>query len=347
MKIHSPRCLRNACLLLACLQAPWVWSQSVTGAGATFPAPAYAKWAETYNNSSAVKVNYQPIGSSGGIKQIDAKTVDFGATDAPLKDDELARKGQVQFPTLIGGVVPVVNIRGVEPGQLRLTGAVLADIYLGKVNRWSDPAIKALNPSLPLPDAQITPVYRTDGSGTTFIFTNYLSKVSPDWKNKAGEGPTIAWPTGSGGRGNLGVAAVVSRIQNAIGYVEYAYVKQGRLKHTLVQNAAGQYVEPSAEAFRQASTGVDWSASSYQVLTQQPAPQAWPITGASFVLVYARPDKPEQAAQVLRFFHWGLNQGDKQVAELGYAPLPKAVVALIENQWAQVRDAAGQPLVFK
>jgi phosphate transport system substrate-binding protein len=339
--------LRSICLAAVCMQAALVFSQNVTGAGATFPAPAYARWAESYSQSSAVKVNYQPIGSSGGIKQIDSKTVDFGATDAPLKDDELAKKGQVQFPTLIGGVVPVVNVRGIEAGQLRLTGSVLADIYLGKVTRWTDPAIKALNPTLPLPDAQITPVFRTDGSGTTFIFTNYLSKVSPEWKNKAGEGANIAWPTGSGGRGNLGVAAVVSRIQNAIGYVEHAYVKQGRLKHALVQNAAGQYIEPSTESFRQASTGVDWASSSYQILTQQPAPQAWPITGASFVLLYAKHEKPEQAAQVLRFFHYGLTQGDKQVAELGYAPLPKEVVNLVEKQWSQVRDAAGQPIAFK
>lgn len=324
------------------------WAQTVTGAGATFPAPAYAKWAEAYNKNTQVRVNYQPIGSSGGIKQIDSKTVDFGATDAPLKDDELARKGQIQFPTLIGGVVPVLNVRGIKPGQLRLTGSVLADIYLGKITRWSDPAIAALNPQLPLPDALITPVFRTDGSGTTYIFTNYLSKVNADWKNKVGESTTIGWPTGSGGRGNVGVAAVVSRVQNAIGYVEYAYVKQGRLTYALVQNAAGAWVEPSTSAFSAAAAGVDWAASTSQMLTQSAQKDAWPITGATFILMYKKPEKTDTAGEALKFFHWALNEGSQMAVELGYAPMPAPVIAAVaSNQWANVQGTDGKPLAFK
>jgi len=344
----TPALARLASLSLCALflLAP-ATAQTITGAGATFPAPAYAKWAEAYNKLGEVKINYQPIGSSGGIKQIDSRTVDFGATDAPLRDDELARKAQIQFPTLIGGVVPVVNVRGIQPGQLRLTGALLADIYLGKVTRWSDPAIQSLNPQLALPDAAITPVFRTDGSGTTFIFSNYLSKVNPDWKAKVGEGTTIGWPVGSGGRGNVGVAAVVSRIQNSIGYVEYAYVKQGRLTHALVQNAAGAWVEPSIAAFSAASSGVDWTASYSHMLTNQAAPQAWPITGATFILMYSKPENPANAAQALRFFHWGLTQGDAMATELGYATLPDSVVGSIEKLWTQVRDTTGKPVAYR
>ncbi|WP_382160909.1 phosphate ABC transporter substrate-binding protein PstS [Hydrogenophaga sp. ANAO-22] len=328
---------------------PWmaVHAQEITGAGATFPAPAYSQWAEAYKTAQGARVNYQPIGSSGGIRQIDARTVDFGATDAPLKDDELARKGQIQFPTLIGGVVPVVNLRGIAPGQLRLTGALLSDIYMGKVTRWSDPAIQALNPQLPLPDTAISPIFRSDGSGTTFIFTNYLSKVSADWKSRVGEGTSVSWPVGNGGRGNIGVAALVSRMPNSIGYVEYAYVKQARMTHALVQNAAGAYVAPGTEAFQAASQGVDWKTSHSHMLTHQPSPEAWPITGATFVLMYARPDNVAHAAQALRFFHWGLTQGAPMVTSLGYASLPKAVVDSIEARWAEVRDPAGQPVAYK
>lgn len=322
-------------------------AQDITGAGATFPAPAYAKWADAYKAAGNPRINYQPIGSSGGVRQIDGRTVDFGATDAPLKDDELARKGQIQFPTLIGGVVPVVNLRGIGPGQLRLTGAVLGDIYLGKISRWSDPAIQLLNPQLALPDTVISPVFRSDGSGTTFIFTNYLSKVNADWKTRIGEGTSVGWPTGAGGRGNIGVAAIVSRVPNSIGYVEYAYVKQARMSHALVQNASGAFVEPGADAFRAASTGVDWTASYSHMLTQQPAATAWPITGATFVLMYARPENTAHAAQALRFFHWGLTQGEAMTTSLGYAALPKSVVDSIESLWAQVRDPAGKPVAYK
>ena len=322
-------------------------AQDITGAGATFPAPAYAKWADAYKSAAEVKVNYQAIGSSGGIRQIDGRTVDFGATDAPLKDDELARKGQIQFPTLIGGVVPVVNLRGINPGQLRLTGAILGDIYLGKVTRWSDPAIQALNPQLPLPDTAITPVFRSDGSGTSFIVTNYQSKVNADWKARIGEGTQVGWPTGSGGRGNVGVAAIVARTPNAIGYVEYAYVKQAKLNFALLQNASGAFVAPGTDAFRAASTGVDWTTSHAHMLTQQPAADAWPITGATFVLMYAKPDNAANAAQTLRFFHWGLTKGEAMTTDLGYAALPKPVVDSIESLWARVRDPSGKAVAYK
>ncbi|MES2840049.1 MAG: phosphate ABC transporter substrate-binding protein PstS [Pseudomonadota bacterium] len=322
-------------------------AQDITGAGATFPAPAYAKWADAYKTTAEVKVNYQAIGSSGGIRQIDGRTVDFGATDAPLKDDELARKGQIQFPTLIGGVVPVVNLRGINPGQLRLTGAILGDIYLGKITRWSDPVIQALNPQLPLPDTTITPVFRSDGSGTSFIFTNYLGKVNAEWKSRIGEGTQVGWPTGTGGRGNVGVAAIVSRTPNAIGYVEYAYVKQAKLNYAQLQNASGAFVAPGTDAFRAASTGVDWSTSHSHMLTEQPAAEAWPITGATFVLMYAKPDNVAHAAQALRFFHWGMTKGETMTTDLGYAALPKFVVDSVESLWARVRDPSGKSVAYK
>lgn len=331
-----------------CLQVSSAGAQQqLTGAGATFPAPAYAKWADAFSKLTQTQVNYQAIGSSGGIRQIDGKTVDFGATDAPLKDEELARKGQVQFPTLIGGVVPVVNVRGIAPGQLRLSGSVLADIYLGKINRWSDPAIRTLNPQLTLPDAVITPVFRTDGSGTTFIFTNYLSKTSADWKDKVGESTTIGWPIGSGGRGNIGVAALVSRIPNSIGYVEYAYVKQGRMSHALVQNAAGAWPEPSTSAFSAAANGVDWKSSHYQILTNAPSPDAWPITGATFILMQVKPERADKSSLALRFFHWSLTEGSEMAVGLGYATLPKDVLPTVESTWAKILGPDGKPLTYK
>ncbi len=339
--IHTTRALLLAMCAAAAIGAN---AQDITGAGATFPAPAYAKWAEAFSRETGIKVNYQAIGSSGGIRQIDSRTVDFGATDAPLKDEELERKSQLQFPALIGGVVPVVNLRGVKPGELRLTGAVLADIYMGKLTRWSDPAIKALNPNLPLPDATIAPVYRSDGSGTTFIFTNYLSKVSSDWRSRIGEGATVGWPLGTGGRGNPGVAALVARVSNSIGYVEYAYVQQSRLTHAIVQNAAGQWVAPGTDAFRAASTGVDWNASSGQMLTQQASPEAWPITGATFVLMPRKPERPEQAANSLRFFHWAFHNGADLAQSLGYAALPPAVASTLVTRWEGITGADGKPL---
>lgn len=343
--LATPTAMKRALLLALCAGAATAaLAQEITGAGATFPAPAYAKWAEAFHRETGIKVNYQAIGSSGGIRQIDSRTVDFGASDAPQKDEDLERKSQLQFPALIGGVVPVVNLRGIKPGELRLTGAVLADIYLGKLTRWSDPAIKALNPNLPLPDATIAPMYRSDGSGTTYIFTNYLSKLSTDWRERIGESATVGWPLGTGGRGNPGVAALVARVSNSIGYVEYAYVQQSRLTHAIVQNAAGQWVAPGTEAFRAAAAGVDWTASSNQMLTQQPAPGAWPITGATFVLMPRKPDRAEQATNSLRFFHWAFNNGAELAQALGYAALPPAVVSTLLSRWDGITGADGKPL---
>ncbi|MBL8334144.1 MAG: phosphate ABC transporter substrate-binding protein PstS, partial [Rubrivivax sp.] len=261
-------------------------AQDVTGAGATFPAPVYAKWADAYNKATGARINYQSVGSGAGIRQIKAKTVDFGATDMPLKDEELAKDGMVQFPTVIGGVVPVVNIAGVAPGQIRLTGELLGDIYLGKITRWNDAALTALNPGVKLPDAAISVVRRADGSGTTFIFTNYLSKVNAEWKAKVGEGTAVNWPTGAGGKGNEGVAAFVQRLPNSIGYVEYAYVKQNKMNFTLMKNRDGQFVAPSDDAFKAAAAGADWNKTFYQITTDQPGKAAWPLTNPTYILMY-------------------------------------------------------------
>ncbi|WP_332815610.1 phosphate ABC transporter substrate-binding protein PstS [Ramlibacter sp.] len=323
-------------------------AQEVTGAGASFPAPLYAKWAADYNKATGVKINYQSVGSGAGLRQIDAKTVDFGASDAPVKDEDLARKGQIQFPTVIGGVVPVVNIKGIAAGQLRLSGPVLGDIYLGKISKWSDPAIKALNPSLNLPDAAIAPVRRADGSGTSFLFTNYLSKVNPEWKAKVGEGTAVNWPAGAGGKGNEGVAAFVGRLPNSIGYVEYAYVKQNRMNYALMQNSAGQFVAPDDTAFKAAAAGAEWSKSFYQILTNQPGAQAWPITGATFILMHKVQDKPEQAAAALKFFDWAYANGDATAESLDYVPMPAAVKDQIRKLWAsEVKDGSGKNIALR
>jgi phosphate transport system substrate-binding protein len=323
-------------------------AQDVTGAGASFPAPLYAKWAADYNKATSVRINYQSVGSGAGVRQIEARTVAFGASDAPLKDEELAAKGLVQFPMVIGGVVPVVNIKGVAPGQLRLNGQVLGDIYLGKVAKWTDPAIKALNPSLNLPDAPIAPVRRADGSGTSFIFTNYLSKVNADWKSKVGEGTAVNWPTGAGGKGNEGVAAFVGRLPNSIGYVEYAYVKQNRMAYALMQNAGGQFVAPEDKAFKAAAAGADWSKSTYQILTNQPGAESWPITGATFILMHRQQDKPQQAAAAVKFFEWAYQNGDKTADDLDYVPMPAAVKAQVEKLWnTELKDGSGKPIAWK
>lgn len=317
-------------------------AQEVTGAGASFPAPLYSKWAADYNKATGVKINYQSVGSGAGLRQIEAKTVDFGASDAPLKDDELAKKGLMQFPTVIGGVIPVVNIKGIAPGQLRLNGQLLGDIFLGKITKWNDAAIKALNPSLPLPDAAIAPVRRADGSGTTFIFTNYLSKVNPEWKTKVGEGTAVNWPTGAGGKGNEGVAAFVGRLPNSIGYVEYAYVKQNKMTYAMMQNAAGQFVAPDDVAFKAAAAGAEWSKSFYQILTNQPGAQSWPITGATFILMQKVQDKPAQATATLKFFDWAYKNGDKTADDLDYVPMPAAVKAQIAKAWSEIKDGSGK-----
>jgi phosphate transport system substrate-binding protein len=322
-------------------------AQEITGAGASFPAPIYSKWASEYNKATGVKVNYQSIGSGGGIKQIDSKTVDFGASDMPLTDEVLKSKGQMQFPTVMGGVVPVINVKGIEPGALKLTGAVLADIYLGKVARWNDAAIKALNPTLALPDAAIAQVRRADGSGTTFIFTNYLSKVSPEWKTKVGEGTAVNWPVGAGGKGNEGVAAFVARLPNSMGYVEYSYVKQNKLNYAVVQNAAGNFVKPEDDTFKAAAAGADWNKSFYQILTNQAGKDAWPISGATFILMHQKQDKPVNATETLKFFNWAFANGGKSAADLDYVPMPPAVVTSIQKAWGEIKDASGKPVAFK
>src|SRR5436309_3440609 len=322
-------------------------AQDVTGAGATFPAPLYAKWADAYNKASGARINYQSVGSGAGLKQIRSKTVDFGASDMPLKDDELAKDGLVQFPTVIGGVVPVVNIKGVQPGQIKLTGAALADIYLGKITKWNDAALTALNPGVPLPDAAISVVRRADGSGTSFIFTNYLSKVNPEWQAKVGEGTAVNWPTGAGGKGNEGVAAFVNRLPNSIGYVEYAYVKQNKMTYTQLKNKDGQFVSPDDANFKAAAAGADWSRSFYQVLTEQPGKDAWPLTGATFIMMHKAQEKPAQAITTLKFFDWAYASGDKMAAELEYVPLPDSVKALVRKQWLEIKDASGKVVAFK
>ncbi len=317
------------------------FAQDVTGAGASFPAPLYSKWASDFNKATGTKVNYQSVGSGAGLKQIEAKTVDFGASDAPLKDDELAAKGLMQFPTVIGGVIPVVNIQGMKAGELKLSGQVLGDIYLGKITKWNDPAIKALNGSLNLPDAAIAPVRRADGSGTSFLFTNYLSKVNAEWKSKVGEGTAVNWPVGTGGKGNEGVAAFVKQLPNSIGYVEYAYVKQNKMTYAQMQNAAGNFVSPDDTAFKAAAVAADWDKSFYQVLTNQADKGAWPITGATFILMQKVQDKPANAASVLKFFEWAYKTGDKTADDLDYVPMPDAVKATIAKSWGQIKDTSG------
>ena len=321
--------------------------QEATGAGASFPAPLYSKWAADYHKAAGVKINYQSVGSGAGLRQIEAKTVDFGASDAPLKDEDLAKKGLVQFPTVIGGVVPVVNIQGITAGQLKLSGQVLGDIYLGKVTHWNDPAIVALNPGVKLPEAAIAPVRRADGSGTSFIFTNYLSTVNAEWKSKVCEGTAVNWPTGAGGKGNEGVAAFVGRLANSIGYVEYAYVKQNKLNYVQLQNAEGAFVAPDDDAFKAAAAGADWSKSFYQILTNQPGKASWPITGATFILMHKSQDKPQQAAASLKFFEWAYQNGDKTAADLDYVPMPDSVKRVIVKSWGEIKDAAGKPIALK
>jgi phosphate transport system substrate-binding protein len=320
-------------------------AQDVTGAGATFPAPIYTKWADAYNKAAGVRVNYQSMGSGAGIKQVKARTVDFGATDMPLKDEELEKDGLVQFPMVIGGVVPVVNVNGLQPGKLKLTGAVLGDIYLGKVAKWNDPAIAMLNPGLTLPDEAIVVVQRADGSGTSFLFTNYLSKANAEWKSRVGESTSVKWPAGFGGKGNEGVAAYVQRLPGAIGYVEYAYVKQNKMTYALLRNQAGHFVAPEDSTFKAAAAGADWNRSFHQVLTDQPGKDAWPLTGATYILMHKTPEKPARAAAALKFFDWIYASGDAMAAELEYVALPQPVKALVRKQWATVKGADGKALM--
>jgi phosphate transport system substrate-binding protein len=314
----------------------------ISGAGATFPYPVYAKWADAYARQTGIKFNYQAIGSGGGIKQISEKTVDFGASDAPLQAEELDRIGLLQFPTVMGGVVPVVNVPGIKAGELKFSSAVLADIYLGKIKRWNDPAIARLNPGVKLPKRAITVVYRSDGSGTTWIYTNYLTKVSQEWASKVGNDKSVAWPVGVGGKGNQGVASYVERIKGSIGYVEYAYALQNHMTYVKLQNQDGNYVAPTSESFQAAAAGADWENAPgfYMVLTDQPGASSWPITGATFILVYKQPQKPEVAQAVLKFFDWCYHRGDDMAQQLDYVPMPGSVVKLVEQRWS--KDIKGQ-----
>lgn len=346
MKLSAIRILVSGAVAMGAMSAAWA-QQEATGAGASFPAPLYSKWAADYNKATGVKINYQSVGSGAGLRQIEAKTVDFGASDAPLKDEDLVKKGLVQFPTVIGGIVPVVNIKGLQPGQLKLSGQVLGDIYLGKITKWNDEAIKALNPGLSLPDATIAPVRRADGSGTTFGFTNYLSKVNAEWKAKVGEGTAVNWPTGAGGKGNEGVAAFVGRLPNSIGYVEYAYVKQNKLTFAQLQNSAGNFVSPDEASFKAAAAGADWLKSFYQILTNQPGKDSWPITSATFILMQKTQDKPVQAATALKFFEWAYKSGDKTASDLDYVPMPDVVKDVIIKSWANIKDTSGKAIALK
>ena len=335
-------CLAVAASLLACA----VQAEDISGAGATFPYPVYAKWADAYKTLTGVGLNYQSIGSGGGIKQIKAKTVTFGASDAPLKEDELTAAGLVQFPMIIGGVVPVVNIKGVAAGQLTLDGATIAAIYLGEITSWSDPKIHKLNPKLNLPDVAIAPVYRADGSGTNFLFTDYLSKSLPEFKEKVGADKSVQWPTGIGAKGNEGVANVTTLTQGAIGYVEYAYAKQNKMSSVLLVNRDHKSVAPSAESFQAAAANADWAHSpAYDVvLTDQPGAGSWPITGASFILVYRQPSDPAAVLGALKFFAWAYKDGGKLAAELDYVPVPPALVAQVKKTWVSSITANGKPV---
>jgi len=319
---------------------------TITGAGATFPYPLYARWAYDYEAKTGVKLNYQSIGSGGGIAQIKAKTVDFGASDAPLTAEQLDEAGLLQWPMTMGGVVPVINVPGLKADQVKLSGATLADIFLGKVTKWNDPAIAATNAGVKLPDTDITVVHRADGSGTTWIFTNYLSKVSPAWKTKVGNDKAVAWPVGVGGKGNEGVAAYVQRVKGSIGYVEYAYCLQNKMANVQLQNHDGSFVSPTAEAFQAAAGNADWAHAPgfYMVLTDQPGQASWPITGATFILMHRQQQDASTARQVLEFFDWCYNNPNPASEELHYVPVPGSVVSLVESAWAKDIMAGGKPV---
>lgn len=322
-------------------------ADTITGAGASFPYPIYAKWASLYEQATGNRVNYQSIGSGGGQQQIIAKTIDFGASDDPMKAAALNENALLQFPAIIGGTVPVVNLDAVKSGELRLSGEVLANIYLGNITHWNDPAIAQLNPTLTLPANKIVVVRRSDGSGTTFGWTNYLSKVSSEWKTNVGEGKSVKWPVGQGGKGNEGVAAYVKQLKNSIGYVEYAYAKQNGLSWVCLQNAAGNFVQPSKTSFMAAASHAKWdeAAGMGVILTNEAGDEAWPITAASFILLHKTADKPTQTQAVLRFFEWAFREGDSAAEALDYVPIPDSVVQKIQANWqAQLTDLHGKPL---
>jgi phosphate transport system substrate-binding protein len=320
---------------------------SITGAGATFPAPVYAKWAEAYKAETGHALNYQAIGSGGGIRQIKGKTVDFGASDDPLPGDELTKDGLIQFPAVIGGVVPVVNVPGVEPGKMTLTGELLGKLFAGTIKKWNDPEVVKLNPGLKLPSTAVTQVYRSDSSGTTAVFTDYLEKASADFKTRVGSGKTVNWPSGIGGKGNAGVAANVSKIGGALGYVEYAFAKQNKLSHTALVNAAGKTVQPDNRTFAAAAADADWTtAPGFGIsLNDQKGADAWPITSATFILMHRKAEKPEQSAETLKFFDWAMTKGEKLALDLDYVPLPKKTIERVTASWKEIQDQNGKAVL--
>ena len=336
----------GAALIIASGAATGAAAADISGAGATFPAPVYAKWAEMYKAQTGTGLNYQAIGSGGGIKQIKAATVDFGASDKPLKPDDLQANGLYQFPTVIGGIVPIVNMPGIAPGQLKLTGNLLAAIFYGQITKWNDPNIVKINPGVPLPAMPITVVHRSDGSGTSFLFTSYLSARSPAWAKKVGASDAVNWPVGIGGKGNDGVSAFVKQTVGSIGYVEYAYAKQNRATFALVQNKAGQFPAPDDSAFAAAAAGAKWAGApgNYLLLLDQPGANAWPITGATFILVYKNQVNADRGAAVLKFFDWAYKGGDAAASNLDYVPLPAPVKAIMRKQWAANVMSGGKPV---
>ncbi len=321
-------------------------NKTLNGAGATFPYPVYSQWAYKYNKLTGVKLNYQSIGSGGGIAQIKAETVDFGASDAPMKKEELDESGLIQFPMVMGGVVPVVNIKGIKPGTLKLTADIISDIFLGKITSWNDRRIAAINPGLNIPKRAITVVHRSDGSGTTWIFTNYLDKVSPEWHEKVGAGKAVSWPSGVGGKGNEGVSAYVQRINGAIGYVEFAYAFQNNLTHILLQNSAGKFVAPTIDSFQSAAAHADWinAPGFYMVLTDQRGDDSWPITGATFILMHKDQRNLETAKMMLDYFDWCFNHGNDIAKDLHYVPMPENIVQLIQKKWKTEITYEGNPV---
>src|SRR4051812_32772556 len=330
---------------LAAVTAP-AQAADISGAGATFPYPLYAKWADTYKKETGVGLNYQSIGSGGGIKQIIAQTVTFGATDAPLKGDDLDKHGLVQFPMVMGGIVPVVNLGGVAPGELVLDGPTLAKIFLGEIKTWDDPAIKALNPTAKLPATAIAVVHRSDGSGTTFNFTDYLSKISSDWKAKVGSNTAVEWPVGLGAKGNEGVANNVAQTKGVIGYVEYAYAKQNKLTYAKMTNKDGKTVEPTSQTFQAAAANADWASTPRYavILTDEPGAQSWPITAATFILMHKQPQDPKVAGEVLKFFDWAYAKGGQMAEDLDYIPMPDSVKTLVRKTWTEIKGASGKPV---
>jgi phosphate transport system substrate-binding protein len=334
--------LLSALLTFATLVA----ADTVNGAGASFPFPIYSQWAFDYNKLTGMQLNYQSIGSGGGIAQIKAKTVDFGASDEPLKEEDLNAAGLFQFPMVIGGVVPVINVKGIEPGKLQLSGETLAQIFLGAIAKWNDPKIAADNPGIALPDQKIVVVHRSDGSGTTWIFTNYLTKASADWSAKVGNAKAVNWPVGVGGKGNEGVAAFVKQTGGSIGYVEYAYALKNKMNYTKLKNKAGKFVAPSIDTFQSAAANADWQNAKgfYMVLTDQPGDRSWPIVGASYILIYKAMPDAAKAQTMMKFFDWCFKNGDKTAKSLDYVPLPKPLIDLVQTKWKSELKASGQPV---